>query len=198
MVDHETFRRYPASADLPTMAALSTGRSALVLFDDQFVVVLRNAEAEILMSRGLIEIDGCSRLIGPLAGKLRRRLDNPEDQTPLVLRAPDRSESYLGAFVTPVRPAAVGSACFYALIVRDAHAELRARVLELARRDRLTEQEQRMLMLIVDGADPGAAARTLGIALSTARTHLQRCFEKTGVTRQSELVSLVARFVGGD
>jgi DNA-binding CsgD family transcriptional regulator len=37
-------------------------------------------------------------------------------------------------------------------------------------------------------------AETLGIAENTVKTHLRRLFEKTGTTRQAELVKLVAAF----
>ena len=39
------------------------------------------------------------------------------------------------------------------------------------------------------------AAKRLGIAPTTARTHLQRLFAKTGTARQSELVRFVATYV---
>ena len=38
------------------------------------------------------------------------------------------------------------------------------------------------------------AAGALGIADSTVRTHLGRLFEKTGASRQSDLVKIVAAF----
>jgi DNA-binding CsgD family transcriptional regulator len=36
-------------------------------------------------------------------------------------------------------------------------------------------------------------AQELGMRYETARTHLRRIFEKTGTSRQTELVSLLAR-----
>jgi DNA-binding CsgD family transcriptional regulator len=52
-----------------------------------------------------------------------------------------------------------------------------------------------MLALIVEGLDTIVAAKRLGIAPTTARTHLQRLFAKTGTARQSELVRFVATYV---
>jgi hypothetical protein len=37
-----------------------------------------------------------------------------------------------------------------------------------------------------------SAASSLGVARTTARTHLQRIFDKTGSRRQSDLVRMVA------
>jgi DNA-binding CsgD family transcriptional regulator len=59
----------------------------------------------------------------------------------------------------------------------------------------LTPTEERMLILMVEGLDTIIAAKRLGIAPTTARTHLQRLFAKTGTARQSELVRFVATYV---
>ena len=54
----------------------------------------------------------------------------------------------------------------------------------------LTPAEARMLSSIVVGKGLASAARELGIARSTAQTHLDRIFQKTGTNRQAELVGL--------
>ncbi len=59
----------------------------------------------------------------------------------------------------------------------------------------LTATEARLLAVIVEGRDTVLAAKRLGIAPTTARTHLQNVFAKTGTTRQSELVHFVATYV---
>ena len=56
----------------------------------------------------------------------------------------------------------------------------------------LTPAEVRVCELIVDGLSLGEIAARLGVATSTARTHLLRIFEKTGTNRQADLVRLVA------
>jgi DNA-binding CsgD family transcriptional regulator len=43
------------------------------------------------------------------------------------------------------------------------------------------------------GLAPREASERLGITEETARTTLKRVFQKTGVTRQSELSALLAR-----
>jgi DNA-binding CsgD family transcriptional regulator len=59
----------------------------------------------------------------------------------------------------------------------------------------LTLGEARVAALVGFGMAPRAAAEKLGIAESTARTVLKRVFDKVGVSRQSELVALLARVV---
>jgi len=60
----------------------------------------------------------------------------------------------------------------------------------------LTGAEARMALAIFEGAAPREAAAKLGITANTAKVHLTRVFEKTGVNRQAELVTLMMRAVG--
>ena len=57
----------------------------------------------------------------------------------------------------------------------------------------LTSREESVVRLIAKGCGTKVAARTLGIAPSTVRTHLHQVFAKTGVKCQAELASLVQR-----
>jgi DNA-binding CsgD family transcriptional regulator len=60
---------------------------------------------------------------------------------------------------------------------------------------KLTPTELRVLLAIVDVGGVPEVAEALGVASTTVRTHLGRLFEKTGVTRQADLVKLVAGYV---
>lgn len=55
----------------------------------------------------------------------------------------------------------------------------------------LTAAEARFAIEILKGDGKHAAASRCGITYSTARSHLSRIFEKTGVRRQAELVRLI-------
>lgn len=57
----------------------------------------------------------------------------------------------------------------------------------------LTPAEARVFELIADGRTQGDVGEILGIARSTVKTHLLRVFDKTGCTRQVDLVRLAAR-----
>jgi DNA-binding CsgD family transcriptional regulator/PAS domain-containing protein len=59
----------------------------------------------------------------------------------------------------------------------------------------LTLGEARLAAQIGSGLAPRKAAEKLGITEETARTVLKHVFSKTGVSRQSELVSLLSRMV---
>jgi DNA-binding CsgD family transcriptional regulator len=59
----------------------------------------------------------------------------------------------------------------------------------------LTLGEARIAALVGAGLPPKEAAERLGIAEDTARNVLKRVFSKVGVSRQSELVALLAKLV---
>ena len=58
----------------------------------------------------------------------------------------------------------------------------------------LTPAELRCLAEIALGRNVPEAAAALGVAATTARSHLNSIFEKTGTASQAELVRLVASF----
>lgn len=88
-----------------------------------------------------------------------------------------------------------GGMDLFVLTIDDPQRAIDGKVDEVAEACGLTPTEARMLGLIVKGLDTVVAAKKLGIARTTARTHLQRLFAKTGTARQSELVRYVATFV---
>jgi DNA-binding CsgD family transcriptional regulator len=64
----------------------------------------------------------------------------------------------------------------------------------ISRTFRLTPSELRVMLAIVEvGGVPDVAA-ALGVAETTIKTHLGRLFEKTGATRQADLVKLIAGY----
>jgi DNA-binding CsgD family transcriptional regulator len=55
----------------------------------------------------------------------------------------------------------------------------------------LTGGELRVVLAVAPGLGAMEAAELLGLSEPTVRTHLQRSFEKTGTTRQTELIRLL-------
>jgi DNA-binding CsgD family transcriptional regulator len=60
----------------------------------------------------------------------------------------------------------------------------------------LTSTEALLANLLMEGKTLDECCEVLDIRRSTARTHLQHLFEKVGVQRQSELVSLLLKSIG--
>jgi DNA-binding CsgD family transcriptional regulator len=69
---------------------------------------------------------------------------------------------------------------------------------ELRSRYGLTPAEAALAVEICAGTGLQAAANRRGVSLATARTHLARVFQKTGVGRQAELVRLIMQAGEGE
>ena len=64
----------------------------------------------------------------------------------------------------------------------------------IANEFKLTPRELRVLFAIVEVGGVPEVAEVLGVSAETVKTHLGRLFEKTGASRQADLVKLVAAF----
>ncbi len=165
------------------------------MIDAELRVHFRNQGATALTREGL---SGEGRLIcsdklfaARLQTWLKRRLAgtaSEEIRLPLLMRCGRQT------VIDAVHLGGAGMDLFI-LTVDDPQRMIDRNVDEVAEACGLTPTEARILGLIVKGMDTVEAARKLGIARTTARTHLQRLFAKTGTARQSELVRFVATFV---
>src|SRR4051812_13370824 len=72
-------------------------------------------------------------------------------------------------------------------------AEMRIDLAGLRSAYGLTEREANVAALLAQGLDINAIAGQLTIRRNTARSYLKDALQKTGTTRQAELVALVAR-----
>lgn len=115
----------------------------------------------------------------------------------LALRSED-GEHYV-AHVLPMtagarRSAGIAYAATAAVFVRKAAMEAPSAPELVARIYNLTPTELRVLLAVVDVGGIPEIAVALGVAESTIKTHVGRLFEKTGTSRQADLVKLVAGF----
>ena len=92
------------------------------------------------------------------------------------------------------RKAGVSYGAVAAVFVRKAALDLPSPPVVIAQKFRLTQAELRVLFSIVEIGGVSEVAEVLGIAEATVKTHLHHVFEKTGTTRQAELVKLVAGY----
>ena len=107
----------------------------------------------------------------------------------------------LDVLVSPIKPDRAMIALPWAFpqrvgaieLVRDPETEIKARIDDLRARFGLTAAEAALALEIVKGDGRQAAADRLGITVGTARSHLTRIFDKTGVRHQAELVRLLLR-----
>jgi DNA-binding CsgD family transcriptional regulator/PAS domain-containing protein len=88
-----------------------------------------------------------------------------------------------------------GYAAVAAVFVRKASLETPSPMETVARLYRLTPSELRVLQAVVDVGGIAPIADALGISEATVKTHLHHVFQKTGTSRQAELIKLVAGHV---
>ena len=195
-----------AAALADTLDGLSAG---VCLVDTEGRIVHANAAFHAILSTRDLLSTRCGRLVAtdPKIDQTFRELFAAADRggdasfdfrgTALPLTAHD-GVHYL-VHLLPLtsgarRRASVGTAAVAALFVHKASLAIPSPPAILARHYNLTPTELRVLLAIVEGAGVREAAGALGIADSTVRTHLGRLFEKTGASRQSDLVKIVAAF----
>jgi DNA-binding CsgD family transcriptional regulator/PAS domain-containing protein len=92
------------------------------------------------------------------------------------------------------RKTVAGSSAVAALFVHKVAIEPRSAPEIIARHYSLTPMELRVLLAIVDVGGVPESAEALGVAQTTVKWHLGHLFQKTGTSRQADLVKLVAGF----
>ncbi len=101
----------------------------------------------------------------------------------------------LAAWVLPLdsglrRELAAGFAAQVAVFIRELGDTSPFPAELFVRRYSITPAESRVMLLLVQGMTISEAAEALGISPPTAKTHLARLFDKTGTSRQADLVRL--------
>jgi DNA-binding CsgD family transcriptional regulator len=108
-------------------------------------------------------------------------LSRSDDCPPLLAHVIPLAENRAASIFDLGRPAA-------AVFIADRASGIGAQIQLFAKRFGLTPAETRVLGEIIDGNGLQSAAIRLKIAPATARTHADRIFEKTGTSRQTELI----------
>lgn len=174
-----------------------------LLIDRAHRVIFANGTADALLNRrggsvlaclsgriAVREPEADRRLQAAVSGALG--LGGPPRGAQVSVQRP-AGEGPLAISVSPLPP----SGSLWSSLNDEASGQARCLVLisgtdtaELAGQYGLTPAETRVLSAIVVGKGLAAAARELGIARSTAQSHLDKIFQKTGTNRQAELVGL--------
>ncbi len=184
---------------------LDTLKLGVVLADQESRILHANQSAENMMRDGGSVRDGGGRLQAKnaLASdeikeaiSIAARNESGIGKTGLAVRLTDENAAPVIAHVLPLArgdvrtrldPTAV-AAVFINPAIDDTN-----RIGAVASAFALTTAETRVLTRVLSGKNVIEAAQDLGVAASTVRTHLDSIFVKTGVSRQAELMRLVAR-----
>jgi DNA-binding CsgD family transcriptional regulator len=196
----ESEGRYHASLD--ALDRLTTGA---ILLDDRCRILTTNREADRLLGQkdGLCatrstisattqhETQELHRMIAGAARTARGEgassggflaLPRPSGKRPLsVLVAPVARHAFAPGIRTPA----------VVVFVTDPERKPESLPGDLTRLYQLTASESRLAELLMHGETVVRAAEQLGISHNTARTHLQRIYQKTGTTHQSDLVRIL-------
>lgn len=180
----------------------------LFLLDQRCRVLKLNAAAEKIAQAGDALRVACARLTANAAEATRRleglvaaaACEDPGRRTggSMALKTPDRARP-LSVTVVPLRsqgPEVFRGEPAALVCVTDLEAGVRLPEQRIRELFDLTRAEARIAMALFEGARAGEAADALGISVNTAKVHIARIFEKTGVNRQAELVALMMRTVG--
>ncbi|MDV3455844.1 helix-turn-helix transcriptional regulator [Sphingomonas sp. HF-S4] len=160
----------------------------MIWIDRQRIVVGRNAAAEEILEKA----DPLELAFGRLHARCRHDLAKLETAMTQAQAGGYATavlgEAGLGVEVVRGAPNAVEQCV---VLLRDPSKQRAAKIVDVARQFGLTKAEQRLLEILIQGASLPDAARMLGVARSTTRTHLQRLFDKTGKRRQVDLLRMI-------
>lgn len=120
---------------------------------------------------------------------------------PVSVSLHDEAEDVFVAHRLPLRAearaaAGLGANAATALFVHRATVEVPFAPEVIARTYGLTHSELRVMLAVVEVGGIPEIAERLGVAETTAKTHLHHVFAKTGTSRQADLVRLVGGFAG--
>jgi DNA-binding CsgD family transcriptional regulator len=184
------------------MAALDAVRRPGIVIDPSARVVCRNESASAVMGGGLVISRGRLRAAFPGAdAALQALLLRVTSEAKYAEPAPPLSVALPTGDAKPLIVQAAALDTAYQDIFGDAKALVTVNRLErpsqsairlLGEAFGLTLAEQRLAVEMASGAGLVAASATLGVALSTVRTHLRSIFVKTQTHSQSELAALLA------
>ncbi|EJN12256.1 DNA-binding protein with HTH domain containing protein [Bradyrhizobium sp. YR681] len=181
--------------------------AGVVLLDKACNIVHSNPAAEMLLAADDVLRSVAGRLVARSADANRALRDIFRDAGEVALAAESgrkisliaQDGSYYVAHVIALpsllrEGAAERTPAVGALFIWRAEFDGRSCADVIDRTFELTPAEFRVLQSIVDVGGVPETAIALGIAETTVKTHLHRVYAKTGVSRQADLVKLVAGF----
>ena len=193
------------------MEALNHLAVGVAMVDSRGEIAATNGAAERMLAQGdgldfdlgQIEVcvDGCRGSLRTALGRLEWCRQNPGADCPALfaVNRPSRARPY-AILVSPFHVAgerSIGEPLYHLVFLFDPDQSLCGHSVDFLKRYYdLTPAEARLAKLIAEGERLDGIAERLGISVHTARTHLKRVFEKTGVERQAELVQLMFGCLG--
>jgi DNA-binding CsgD family transcriptional regulator len=196
-------RKVEAAALADTLDGLASG---IFLVDETGRLIHTNASGHTLLAEGNVLRAPNGRL-GAVDAKSQQSLlgiftaaaagDVALGQSGVAVPLKGRDQENYVAHVLPLtsgrrRQAGTSYAAAAALFVHKGGLDHRSPFENMVKLYGLTPAEMRVAFGIVNVGGTPAVAETFGIAETTVKTHLKSIFQKTGASRQADLVKLVA------
>jgi DNA-binding CsgD family transcriptional regulator/PAS domain-containing protein len=182
-------------------------RCAVLLTDERGAILYANRSAELMLRDG--------DLIQSVCGLLRPGTPSAAAELRAAIRLAARDEAAIGKTGLAICLTEPDAAPVFAHVLPMTGGEFRTRLQPkavaavfvsappngqdgadtVAAAFGLTPAETRVLASLVAGRTLAETATTLGIAVATAKTHLEHIFSKTGVTRQADLMRLATGLI---
>ncbi len=180
-------------------AAVDRMKTAIAYLNEKFELVFCNPIAEkLLIGLGAIarERDGTGRLQAGLASRefhsflegLKRSNGDEERPSLFHLAPPDNTQTIVIS-AKHHADAELGRAAF-SLVFHDPNRSQTSPE-SIVSALKILPSEARVVHAIAEGRSVDEAALAAGVSINSARTYLRSVYEKTGVSRQGELVRLV-------
>jgi DNA-binding CsgD family transcriptional regulator len=178
-------------------------RCGVVLIDPHATILHANSAAEHLLRKA----DGPIQALG---GKFVAKVPSAATELRAAIKLATQGEAGIGKTGLAIRMAEAGEEPIFGHVLPLTGGDLRTRLQPAAvaavfigvspdNQDaanaaaaafNLTPAETRVLASLLGGRTLAVTATTLGIAATTAKSHLENIFTKTGVSRQADLVRL--------
>ena len=177
---------------------VSNSSGQLLLANRTAEQILETRDGLGLTARGILRVSGIG---GRVLLELIREAASPESanskDSVLAVQRPSGKRSFTLLVRSIAGRADRGRSEGNCLVfIMDPEFPVETAELELRQLYGLTSTEACLANLLMEGKTLDECCQSLDIRRSTARTHLQHLFEKVGVQRQSELVSLLLKSVG--
>jgi DNA-binding CsgD family transcriptional regulator len=182
--------------------------AAVILVDETGLIVHANTSGEMMIAAGRVLRASNGRLIAsePKSDQALREVfiaagsgDAGIGIEGIAVSLTASSEAPHVAHVLPLtsgmrRSTGIAYAAVAAVFVQEATPNIPSMQEVIAKHYKLTPTELRVLLAIAEIGSGPDVATALGVTSHTVKSHLHRLYEKTGASRQLDLVKLVARF----
>lgn len=179
-------------------STMNTMHNGIIFLNDRLQITYSNEEAKKIINASRVfetGTDGVLKSRAPRETKdfhdfMRALAKGLEGEDQKSIFRFERRESPIPVTVSVVfHPKTESAAAFYSAIIADPSAT-RTNVSAIASALNILPSEAKVVCGIVDGLSLEEAAALANVSVHTARSYLKSVFQKTGVSRQAELVRL--------